>query len=85
MSADARYFVLNLGRDDYRPFPEAAYVIQRLDEEGTEVGCVYLIGSEETVAIDGETVPALVFSAAKRQPIGVGDYVNDSGESVAAF
>jgi hypothetical protein len=85
MTNQAKYFVLHLDSRDYRPFPEAEFEVQLLNADGEAAGSAYLKAGDVRAEIDGESVPEGVVNAAKRQPLGSGDYVDKDGNSVPAF
>lgn len=81
-----RYFVLHL-KDLDRPGTDSrlSFQIQLLDDLGRSVEEGY-VGLEETeLRIAGRAIPRAVLDAARRQPLGQGDYVNANGESVPPF
>ena len=79
-----RYFVLHLNDRD-RPGADSqlSFQIQLLDDLGRSVEEGY-VGLEETeLRIADRAVPRAVLDAARRQPLGQGDYVDANGESVS--
>ena len=80
-----RYFVLRLHERDYRPTPEACFVVQLPSPEGGPGATGYLRADQTELVVDGEAIPTAVLNAARRQPYGKGDYVNEKGESIPPF
>ena len=61
------------------------FEIQILDSHGRAKFVVYCGESEQELDIQGHIVPGAVLNAARRQPEGKGDYVNEKGESIRPF
>jgi len=86
-----RFFVLHLEKRDYRPVPLAEYEIQTLTEDGQAASSTYLNSAGRTLvtgkkeAVDVPGVPQPVVEAARRQPPGKGDFVDEEGRSMAPF
>ncbi len=78
------YFVLHLEERD-RPSSGMQYQIQLLNAEGQAVACGYADDTTDSLQILGQPIPALVIEAARRQPIGKGDYVDEAGNSIPPF
>lgn len=79
-----RFFVVHLHEKD-RPSSAMRYEIQVLDGDGRAAHCVYADDSQVMIEVIGLTIPTQVVDAARRQPMGQGDYVDDSGKSIRPF
>ena len=79
-----RFFVVHLNERD-RPAPDQRFEVQVLDPHGRTVCCGYFGDVEEDLEVEGRTIPRPVIEAARRQPLGRGDYVDESGYSVPPF
>jgi hypothetical protein len=77
-----RYFVLHLEDRDFKPSPNVKYEIQILDSKGRAKVSGYVVENQNELEVDGKIIPMAVIEAAKRQPKGKGDYVNEFGESI---
>jgi hypothetical protein len=80
----AKYFVVHLSERD-RPAAREVFEIQLLDLEGRATACGYIGSGDTDLAIEGRLIPAAVLQAARRQPLGQGDYVDDDGNSIPPF
>jgi hypothetical protein len=78
------FFVVHL-RERERPAPSSVFEIQVLDEDGKAIAIGYVGAEAASLEIDGQDIPAAVIEAAKRQPLGLGDYIDESGKSVRPF
>jgi len=78
------YFVVHLNERD-RPADNRQFEIQLLDRQGRATACGYVGPRDARLQIAGHTVPTAVLEAARRQPLGHGDYVNEKGDSVVPF
>ena len=83
------FFVMHLSERDLsergRPTRGGQFEIQLLDAKGRAKATGY-IGSEETMLeVEGNSVPIAVIEAARRQPVGQGDYVDEQGHSIQPF
>jgi hypothetical protein len=78
------YFVVHLEEQD-RPTTAMQFQIQVLNEHGQSTACGYLDDQSTSMSIGDHAIPLLVIQAARRQPIGEGEYVNELGETVPAF
>ena len=90
----ARFFVLHLDRRDHRPVADVEYEIQVLNEGGQAAFSIYLDSTGEiliaerndpTAAFEPPIVPQAVIEAARSQPRGKGDYVDNEGNPVMPF
>ncbi|MHC4402821.1 MAG: hypothetical protein ACYTG0_24435, partial [Planctomycetota bacterium] len=85
----ARYFVMHLSERDLgergRASSEGQFEIQLLDAEGRAKACGYVGSDETTLEVEGKTVPIAVIEAARQQPVGQGDYVDEQGHSIQPF
>jgi hypothetical protein len=79
-----RYFVLHLA-ESQRPAPDLAFQIQQLDKLGATIESVFISESQVEAEIAGVKVPRTVLDAARRQPMGQGDYVDECGRPVRPF
>ena len=80
-----RYFVHHLSERSYRPSLDVKYAVQILDSRGRAKIVGYIGDDEESFEVDGYEIPPVVLEAARRQPYGKGDYVNERGESIPPF
>ena len=81
-----RYFVFHLNeKDDPKPRPGAEFEIQILDSKGRAKLLGYIGKTETELDVEGHRVPRSVLEAARRQPIGEGDYVDETGQSIPPF
>ncbi len=85
----ARYFVMHLseralGERDRAP-SDGPFEIQLLDAQGRTKVCGYAGRDETTLEVEGNTVPLAVIEAARQQPVGQGDYVDEHGRSIQPF
>jgi hypothetical protein len=81
-TGEARFFVLHLGPDDGGYADGYHYEVQVCDEELRAAVCVLFRGDESELTVLGYDVPEVVFSAARRQEPGRGDFVDIWGETV---
>ena len=84
-----RYFVLHLsasemGTNDY-PEIDKPYSIQILDNEGKGIESGVVGESDGTLIIGRHVVPKAVIDAARRQPLGKGDYIDENGRRIVPF
>ena len=79
-----RFFVLHRREAD-RPSKSMAYEIQVLNNDGQAIALGHVDATSDDLRIDGRQVPRAVIEAARRQPLGQGDYVDALGQSVAPF
>ena len=79
-----RFFVVHLSETD-RPSPAQRYEFQKLNSSGQAASVAYATYHDSTIEIDGLLVPKPILDAAKRQPLGVGDYVDETVESLPPF
>jgi hypothetical protein len=88
-----RYFVRLLNDADFRPSPEAAYVIEFLRKGGPSMLFAYIGRESNTIVamihatkgrlpVQGHDIPDAVFEAARRLRGPGGEYVNEKGEAV---
>lgn len=84
MNTIERYFVTYL-RDNECKDINKPFEIQILDEIGQCIAVSYLSSEQEELIIEGKQIPNAVIQAAKKQPIGKGDYVNECGKSIFPF
>jgi len=82
--ANKRYFVSHLEPHD-RPEPDRLYQIQILDSSGRAEAWGYVGESETELVVESHVVPAPVLTAARRQVLGKGDYVDDDGNPIRPF
>ena len=61
------------------------YEIQLLNPDGQAVACGYVDDRIKSLEIQGRSIPLPVIEAARKQPIGKGDYVEGVGISVSPF
>ena len=73
---------MQLGDDDPHRSAGYAFAIQILDASGRARSVGYVGSTESELVVDSHTVPLQVIGAARRQPKGQGDYVNENGDSV---
>ena len=88
MSAKKRgrwFFVLHLSDRHRRPDPAVRYEIQLLNRRGESIAEAYLTDSASEAFVSGVAVPSAVIAAARRQPLGQGDYIDEEGNSVKPF
>ncbi len=78
------FFVSNL-EERNRPSTGMRYEIQVLNSAGQAVGCGYVDDQSNTLEIDGQAIPRAVIEAAREQPVGKGDYVDELGNSVPLY
>lgn len=78
------FFVSHLEERDRTSF-EMRYEVQLLNSKGQAVACGYLDDHTASLEIQGRSIPQPVIEAARRQPIGNGDYVDETGNSVSPF
>jgi hypothetical protein len=78
------YFVSHLQESDRRS-NGMPFEIQVLNTAGQATACGYLGEKDSALEIDGQPVPSAVIGAARRQEIGNGDYVDESGMTVQPF
>jgi hypothetical protein len=80
-----RYFVLHLPKDRAKRREGYPFQIQILDSRGRARLVGHVGYDEMELEIDGEFVPQAVLEAARRQPDGQGDYVDEMGQSIRPF
>jgi len=85
MPRTTKYFVSSLSTEDYKPFPGAKFEVQLQSPAGGPGVSGYFGDDEVQLVVGGESIPLAVLQAARRQPFGQGDYVNEKGETVPAF
>lgn len=85
----ATYFVSHLSdrvRDEKKLREHGrCFEIQLLDKKGRALASKCIGPNDRRLEIDGRVIPTAVLDAARRQPIGQGDYVNDDGLSIQPF
>jgi hypothetical protein len=84
MNRRAWFFVSHL-EEKKRPSIHKRYEIQVLNAAGQAVARGYVDDQSDNLEIEGQAIPHDVIKAAWRQPIGKGDYVDASGNSVPPF
>jgi hypothetical protein len=62
-----------------------SFEIQMLNSTGQALGSGYVDDKTANLQIHGRGIPLPVIEAARRQPTGKGDYVDESGKSVPHF
>lgn len=84
-----RYFVMQLTdrdlKDRGRPIGEKRFEIQVLDGEGRATACGYVGIEDVALDVGGREIPRAVIEAARSQPLGQGNYVDEHGRSVPFF
>jgi hypothetical protein len=78
------FFVLHLGERE-RPSANLRYEIQLLNTNGQAIACGYVDDQADRLQLEELLIPLPVIQAARRQPSGNGDYVDESGRSISAF
>lgn len=78
-----RYFVLHLADEWPEKAGGAKYQIQILNESGQAISWGYVGDYETEIVVANHTVPTAVVEAARRQPVGKGDFVDCQGQSIA--
>jgi hypothetical protein len=78
------FFVSHLQERD-RPSTGMTYEIQLLNAQGQAVARGYADDLADNLQIQGRSIPLAVIEAARKQPIGKGDYVDEAGSSVSPF
>jgi len=61
------------------------FEIQLLNADGQALACGYVDDQVVSLQIEGRIIPLSVIEAARRQVIGKGDYVDESGSSISPF
>ena len=84
LSARCNLYCFCLGERG-RPSSEEQFEIQLLDAEGRAKVCGYVGSDETTLEVEGKTVPIAVIEAARQQPVGQGDYVDEHRHSIQPF
>jgi hypothetical protein len=79
------YFVVRLAPENPQYNVRRTIEIQMLDPAGRARYVGYAGDHETELQIEGYSIPQAVLEAARRQPPGQGDYVNDSGQSISPF
>lgn len=85
MDEKTRIFILHLGDRDFKPSPQHEYEVQLLDSKGRAKQVGYLTTDQDKLEIEGMLVPFEVIQAAKKQPVGQGDYLDSKGISIDPF
>ncbi|HXK59511.1 MAG TPA: hypothetical protein PLP42_06395 [Acidobacteriota bacterium] len=80
-----RYFVMHLPHDEPARQQGFVFEIQILDSRGRSEIEGYIGYEEATLEIAGHEVPGAVLAAARRQPEGKGDYVDEEGRTIVPF
>lgn len=76
------FFVSHLEERD-RPSIGMRYEVQLLNAVGQAVACGYVDEDTDSLEIQGRSIPLLVIEAARKQPIGKGDYIDEGGNPVS--
>ena len=79
-----RYFVAHLEQCD-RPASDKAYQVQILNSSGRADVWGYVGDADTELIVEGHCVPSAVVTAARRQLLGKGDYVDEDGNSIRPF
>src|SRR5262249_28602484 len=79
-----RFFVLHL-KESRRPEADLPFQIQILNHAGQGIAFGYADEKTTSLEINGERIPLAVIEAARRQKVGNGDYVDESGASIPPF
>jgi hypothetical protein len=83
-ASQQRYFVVHLREED-RPAPDERFEVQVLDSNGRAACCGYVGYEQSELEVAGGRIPRPVIEAARRQLIGQGDYLDETGNSVPPF
>jgi len=83
VSQPQRFFVLHLANEWPEKSAEVKYEIQIVNESGQAVSWGYAGDHETEIVINGCRIPRAVLEAARRQLMGKGDYVDDTGCSIS--
>jgi hypothetical protein len=82
----AKFFVMHLTEDDQKdrgqPRSDRCFEIQVLDAAGRARICGYVSSKEAELTVGGVHIPSAVIAAAKRQQLGQGDFVDETGQSI---
>lgn len=76
------FFVLHLPERCPDRTATRKFEIQLLDRYGRATACGYVSDTETVLTIGQVEVPRAVIDAARRQPLGVGDFVDSNGSQV---
>ncbi len=79
--SDRKYYVLHLPEDQVTS-PGNKFEIQLVDSLGVTVAFGLISKADSHLELEGEIVPMPVIDAAKKLPIGTGDFVDAAGSSV---
>lgn len=84
----SRFFVMHLNEHDLprkQLTSGKVYQIQLLDSQGRAKAVGYVGPDDDSLEIADFEVPKSVIEAARRQPVGQGDYVNERGMTIQPF